>query len=55
MGSWMQAPTFIGGEMQASGSAVEYVFGRGNGTVYIYNDQGVIATLPQSRFATQRQ
>lgn len=27
-----------------------YVFGKGNGTVYIYNSSGVQATLPISKF-----
>ncbi|WP_353117496.1 RHS repeat-associated core domain-containing protein [Myroides odoratus] len=32
----------------------EYVFSRGNGTVYIYNKSGVVATIPQNRFVTPK-
>ena len=53
-GSWAQAPSYIGGDVQNSGSAVNYVFGRGTGTVYIYNNNGVIATIPQKYFVTPK-
>src|SRR5690606_27503017 len=53
-GSWIQPPSYRGGDVQNSGSAVNYVFGRGNGTVYIYNNQGVIATIPQKNFVTPK-
>jgi hypothetical protein len=37
-------------------SRTNYTFGRGNGTVYIYNSQkGVIATIPQKYFVTPKQ
>ena len=53
-GSWVQSPSNIDGDIQNSRTAVNYVFGRGSGNVYIYNNQGVIATMPQSRFVTPK-
>jgi hypothetical protein len=51
-GSWAQAPSYIGGDVKNSNNTREYVFGRGNGTVYIYNSTGVMATIPQQYFVT---
>lgn len=48
----MQAPSE--GDIGRSGPGVRYVFGRGNGTVYIYNNQGVRATLPSAQFVTPK-
>jgi len=53
-GSWAQPPSFKGGDVQNSGSAVNYVFGRGNGTIYIYNNTGVQATIPQKHFVNPK-
>ncbi|UPT69698.1 MAG: RHS repeat-associated core domain-containing protein [Flavobacterium sp. JAD_PAG50586_2] len=53
-GSFNHAPSNIGGDIQNSGSKVNYVFSRGNGTVYIYNNTGVIATVPQKNFVTPK-
>jgi RHS repeat-associated protein len=33
-----------------AGSAIRYVFAKGEGTVYMYNNQGVQATIPENRF-----
>jgi RHS repeat-associated protein len=51
-GSFLNAPSNNGGDIQNSGSKVNYVFSRGNGTVYIYNNTGVLATIPQKYFVT---
>jgi hypothetical protein len=50
--AWTQSPS-----PQDTGtvSGTEYVFGRGNGTVYIYNSSGNMATIPQKRFVTPKQ
>jgi len=53
-GKFYSAPSNIGGDIQNSGSKVNYVFARSNGTVYIYNNTGVIATLPQKYFVTSK-
>jgi hypothetical protein len=53
-GSFQQAPSNKPGDIANSGSKVNYVFGRGNGVVYIYNNTGVIATVPQSSFVTPK-
>jgi hypothetical protein len=37
-------------DVSTAGSNVEYTFGKGNGTVYIYNNSGVQATIPEKRF-----
>ncbi len=37
-------------DISNSGSQVNYVFGRRSGTVYIYNNTGVVATLPSKIF-----
>jgi hypothetical protein len=49
-GSFFHAPSYQKGDVENSGTSVNYVFSRGNGTVYIYNNTGVIATLPQKYF-----
>jgi RHS repeat-associated protein len=54
-GSFLHAPSNVGGDVGNSGSKVNYVFSRGNGTVYIYNNTGVIATIPQANFVTPKQ
>ena len=48
---WGRAPSAYDVN-RASGNG--YVFSRGNGTVYIYNKSGVIATIPQNRFVTPK-
>jgi hypothetical protein len=49
---YRQSPSRV--DISNSGSGIRYGFGRGSGTVYIYNNQGVRATLPQRSFATPR-
>ncbi|MDR3327710.1 MAG: hypothetical protein LBT04_06260, partial [Prevotellaceae bacterium] len=41
-------------DVNNSGAGMEYVFGRGNGKVYIYNSQGVQAVIPMKRFVTPK-
>jgi hypothetical protein len=41
-------------DIQKSGSSVNYVFGRGNKTVYMFNNTGVLATIPQHFFVTPK-
>jgi hypothetical protein len=33
-----------------TGGRTNYVFGKGNGVVYIYNSLGIVATVPEKRF-----
>ena len=47
-------PSFKDGDVQNSGTAINYVFSRSNGTVYIYNNTGVKATIPQKYFVTPK-
>ena len=54
-GYFRKAPSNAGGDVANSGSKVNYVFARSNGTVYIYNNTGVIATVPQKYFVTPKQ
>ncbi len=54
-GSFRNAPSNTGGDVGNSGKIVNYEFARGNGTVYIYNSAGVIATVPQKYFVTPKQ
>ncbi|HOU99351.1 MAG TPA: RHS repeat-associated core domain-containing protein [Bacteroidales bacterium] len=49
---WYQSPSST--DISNAGSRTNYVFGRGNGTVYIYNSQGVQATIPQKYFVNPR-
>ncbi|OPC33591.1 hypothetical protein BAX97_04650 [Elizabethkingia meningoseptica] len=51
---WGKAPSNQGGDIQNSGTAINYVFSRSNGTVYIYNNTGVKATIPQKYFVTPK-
>jgi RHS repeat-associated protein len=51
---YKNAPSFKGGDVQNSGTAINYVFSRSNGTVYIYNNTGVKATIPQKYFVTPK-
>ncbi|MGN8037644.1 RHS repeat-associated core domain-containing protein [Chitinophaga sp. 22321] len=53
-GAFRNAPSNVGGDVGNSGNKVNYVFSRGNGTVYIYNNTGVIATIPQANFVTPK-
>jgi hypothetical protein len=40
----------------STAKGIEYVISRGNGgMVYIYNNSGVVATLPQDRFVTPKE
>jgi hypothetical protein len=50
--SFAQAPSQH--DINNSGSSSNYVFGRGNGTVYIYNNSGVQATIPQKYFVNPK-
>ncbi len=54
-GYFNSAPSNNPGDISNSGSKVNYVFSRSNGTVYIYNNTGVIATVPQKYFVTPNQ
>jgi hypothetical protein len=54
-GYFNSAPSYKGGDIENSGSKVNYVFSRSNGTVYMYNNTGVIATIPQANFVTPKQ
>ena len=49
-GSFLHAPSNKGGDVENSGKSTNYVFSRSNGTVYIYNNTGVLATIPQKYF-----
>ncbi|WP_142686759.1 RHS repeat-associated core domain-containing protein [Chitinophaga polysaccharea] len=53
-GHFNSAPSNKGGDVSNSGSKINYVFSRSNGTVYIYNNTGVIATIPQANFVTPK-
>jgi hypothetical protein len=48
------APSNNPGDVINSGNSTNYVFSRGNGTVYIYNNTGVMATVPQKYFVTPK-
>ena len=52
--NFRNAPSNQGGDVSNSGSKANYVFSRGNGTVYIYNNTGVMATVPQKNFVTPK-
>ena len=52
--SFRNAPSNQNADITNSGSKVNYVFSRGNGTVYIYNNTGVMATVPQKNFVTPK-
>ncbi len=45
---YAQAPSQT--DIDNAGEAVRYVFARGEGTVYMYNNTGVLATLPHDQF-----
>ena len=49
-GQWRQAPSKEPGDISNSNNTREYVFGRRDGTVYIFNKKGVQATIPQKFF-----
>ncbi|MDI6834030.1 MAG: RHS repeat-associated core domain-containing protein, partial [Bacteroidales bacterium] len=49
---WYQSPS--PSDIRNAGSRTNYVFGRGNGIVYIYNSQGVQATIPQKYFVNPK-
>jgi hypothetical protein len=38
------------GDVSRAGTGIRYVFGRGDGTVYMYNNSGIRATLPIENF-----
>jgi RHS repeat-associated protein len=55
-GYFNRAPSNDPGDVSNSGTKVNYVFSRSsNATVYIYNNSGVIATVPQKYFVTPNQ
>ncbi|MCQ2258794.1 MAG: hypothetical protein MJZ41_12515 [Bacteroidaceae bacterium] len=41
-------------DIKNSGTQMNYVFGRGNGITYIYNNKGVQATIPTAYFINFR-
>ncbi|PZU17224.1 MAG: hypothetical protein DI589_26365 [Shinella sp.] len=51
-GGYKNAPSNV--DIDTSGRKINYVFARGSGTVYIYNNTGVIATIPQKSFVTPK-
>lgn len=53
-GRFNSAPSNAGADVTNSGGKINYVFSRSNGTVYIYNNTGVIATIPQANFVTPK-
>jgi RHS repeat-associated protein len=53
-GSFQHAPSNNPGDVINSGKSTNYVLSRGNGTVYIYNNTGVMATIPQKYFVTPK-
>lgn len=50
--TYRQSPSRL--DVEKSGSSVRYVFAMGKGIVYIYNNQGVRATVPLSQFANPK-
>lgn len=46
--SFIQTPS--NADIQNTGTNINYVFGRGNGLVYVYDSQGVQAIIPINRF-----
>ena len=50
--SFVQAPSKW--DVGNAGSRTNYVFGRGDNKVYIYNNKGVVATIPMNRFVTPK-
>ena len=44
---FQQAPSVL--DINTIGNATGYVFGRGNGMIYVYNSTGVIATMPDKQ------
>ena len=46
--SFIQTPS--NADIQNAGTNINYVFGRGNGLVYVYDSQGVQAIIPINRF-----
>lgn len=50
IGKWRQAPSYKPGDIENSNNTREYVFGRRDNTVYIFNNKGVQATIPQQYF-----
>ena len=53
-GHFNSAPSYSPGDVTNSGSKVNYVFSRSTGTVYMYNNTGVLATIPQQFFVTPK-
>jgi uncharacterized repeat protein (TIGR01451 family) len=49
---WLNAPSNIGGDIQnaSKDGRIGYVFARRNKIIYIYNKQGVMATIPHEYF-----
>ena len=51
-GYYVQSPSPL--DISNSNNKREYVFGRGDGTVYIFNKNGILATIPQQYFVTPK-
>ena len=51
--SFIQHPSKI--DIQEAGNTTNYVFGRGDKMVYIYNSNGVQAVIPQKDFINLKQ
>jgi RHS repeat-associated protein len=52
--SFQNAPSNNPGDVTNSSNSTNYAFSRGNGTVYIYNNTGVKATIPQKYFVNPK-
>ena len=50
--SYVQTPSQI--DINTAETYTHYVFGRGSGEVYIYNSEGLQATIPMNRFVTPK-
>ena len=49
---YRQAPSIL--DVNKASSNFRYIFAKGEGSVYIYNDQGVRATIPSSQFVNPK-
>lgn len=51
--SWFnQFPSFV--DVENAGTGTHYVFGRGDGKVYVYTSGGVQAVIPMKRFVNSK-
>lgn len=51
---YKQAPSYKGGDIEVYGSGPNYEFARGEKIVYIFNNTGVLATIPQRYFVNPK-